>query len=148
MGTFETKFANEPEVELGRRYFTLDQANRALVLADRIVTDVLADYQRVLDQQEILEVLQRKGASEKAKITQNLIISLVERLQSYADELIDLGAEIKDWAGGMVDFPALMDGREIQLCWRHGEQSVQYWHDTDDGCTGRRPISELPATLQ
>ena len=148
MGTFDTKLAQAPQVELGRRYFTLDQANRALVLVDRIVSDVLGDYQQVLDQQEILEVLRRKGLGDKVKATQKLIISLVERLQSYADELTDLGTEMKDWAAGMVDFPALMDGKEIQLCWRHGEESVLYWHSSDDGCTGRRPVSELPATLQ
>ncbi len=135
-----------PDVEMGRRYFTLEQANRALVLVRRILADVLDDYQRVLDEQEMLDLYQRKGPEENVRSTRGRIIRLVERLQSYSDELTEIGVEMKDWAAGMVDFPAWVDGREIQYCWQYGEDGILYWHEVDDGCAGRRRIEPLPIT--
>ena len=134
-----------PTVELDRRYFTVDQANRALVLVKRIVGDVLGDYQRVLDLQEVLEAHQHAGEAERAQQTQERIIELVKRLQGCSDELIELGAEMKDWSTGVVDFPTLAGGQEVQLCWRHGEESILFWHRSDDGCGCRRDILTLPS---
>ncbi|MFW6153893.1 MAG: DUF2203 domain-containing protein [Planctomycetota bacterium] len=143
MDVFGPKTHTPPDVEMGRRYFTLEQANRAVVLVRRILADVLDRYQRVLDEQEMLDVYQRKGPAEKARATQGRIIRLVERLQSLSDELVEIGVEMKDWAGGIVDFPAWVDGREIQYCWQYGEDQILYWHEIDDGCAGRRSIEAL-----
>ena len=145
MEVFRPKTQTPPDVEMGRRYFTLDQADRALVLVRRILADVLDNYQRVLDEQEMLDVHQRKGLTENARATQGRIIRLVERLQSFSDELVEIGVEMKDWAAGIVDFPAWLDGREIQFCWQYGEEGILHWHEIDDGCAGRRPIQMLPA---
>ena len=41
---------------------------------------------------------------------------------------------------GLVDFPALIDGREVYLCWELGEDDVGYWHDMDAGYGGREPL--------
>ena len=130
-----------PRVELGKRYFTVDQANQALVLVNRIVADVLGDYQRVLDLQEVLEAHQQAGEAERARQTQENIIELVKQLQGCSDELIELGAEMKDWATGVVDFPTLAGGQEVQLCWRHGEESILFWHKSDDGCGGASRVA-------
>jgi hypothetical protein len=131
-------------VELGRRYFSLEQANRALVLVRRITGDILGDYQKVLDQQEILEVQQRGHEDDAARQTQGAIITLVDRLQSLADELVDVGAEMRDWAEGIIDFPHLAGGQEIQLCWRHGEPEILHWHYTDQACSARQKLEALP----
>ncbi len=133
-----------PLIELGKRYFTPAQANKALILVHRIVADVLDGYQQVLDRQELLEVHQQRGNADEVRATQKTIIALVERLQSFSDELVDLGGEMKDWPTGIVDFPAYVDGREIQLCWRYGDETVCHWHEIDDGCSGRRSIDTLP----
>jgi hypothetical protein len=132
-------------VELGRKYFSLAQANSALVLVRRITADILSDYQKVLDQQEILEVHQRGHEDEPARQTQGRIVELVERLQSLADELVEIGAEMRDWAEGIIDFPCLQNGKEVQLCWRHGESEITHWHHTDQACSARQAIAMLPA---
>jgi len=144
MDMFNAETHDLPRVELGKRHFTVQQADRALVLVRRIIADVLDAYQRVLDEQELLEIHQRKGAADRARLAQNKIIVLVEQLQSYSDELVEIGAEMKDWATGRVDFPSYRDGKEIQLCWRYGEQQILYWHEIDDGCAGRQPIAPAP----
>ena len=45
---------------------------------------------------------------------------------------------------GLLDFPALVSGRQVWLCWRLGETGIGYWHAHDEGFAGRRPLANLP----
>ena len=63
-----------------------------------------------------------------------------ERLNEYERELRRLGVELKDYFAGLVDFPSMMDEREVYLCWRYGEEEVAYWHELNAGFTGRQRI--------
>ena len=47
---------------------------------------------------------------------------------------------------GLLDFPALVSGRQVWLCWRLGEDDVAFWHGHDEGFAGRRPLANLPDT--
>jgi hypothetical protein len=56
-------------------------------------------------------------------------------------EISELGIQLKDPARGLIDFPSLRDGRVVLLCWQLGEgDTIQWWHDTDSGFAGRKPI--------
>ena len=50
------------------------------------------------------------------------------------------GIVLRDIDRGLVDFPAVIDGREVYLCWELGEDDVAYWHDLDSGYRGREPL--------
>jgi hypothetical protein len=50
------------------------------------------------------------------------------------------GIVLRDIDRGLVDFPAVMDGREVYLCWELGEDEVEFWHDMDAGYGGREPL--------
>jgi hypothetical protein len=50
------------------------------------------------------------------------------------------GCVVKDLDAGLLDFPARIDGQEVYLCWRLGEDRIRYWHRQDEGFSGRRPI--------
>ena len=50
------------------------------------------------------------------------------------------GIVLRDIDRGLIDFPALMDGREVYLCWELGEDEVGYWHDLEGGYGGREPL--------
>jgi len=63
-----------------------------------------------------------------------------EKLQEYVDELRQLGVEPKTLTEGLIDFPSMMDGRIVFLCWKHGESEVQHWHELDAGFGGRQPL--------
>ncbi|MBI1956088.1 MAG: DUF2203 domain-containing protein [Acidobacteria bacterium] len=54
----------------------------------------------------------------------------------------DCGCLVKDLAIGLVDFPCRLGDREVYLCWKLGEPSIQFWHNTDEGFAGRKPIDE------
>jgi hypothetical protein len=47
---------------------------------------------------------------------------------------------LRDLDRGLVDFPALREGREVYLCWVDGEDDIAFWHDLDAGFAGRRPL--------
>ncbi len=42
---------------------------------------------------------------------------------------------------GLLDFPTTWEGRWVHLCWRRGEPRVQAWHEVDEGCAARRPVT-------
>jgi hypothetical protein len=56
-------------------------------------------------------------------------------------ELQELGVVVRDIDRGLVDFPAILEGREAYLCWELGEHGIGYWHDLESGYGGRRPLS-------
>ena len=58
--------------------------------------------------------------------------------------LDDWDVTLRDIGTGLVDFPALANGRPIWLCWRLGEPAtIHWWHEYDTGIDGRQPLSEL-----
>lgn len=65
---------------------------------------------------------------------------LVQIISEGLESLEALGGEPKDLDIGLVDFPAMIDGESVLLCWRYGEKSIDYYHNLSDGFTGRKPI--------
>ncbi len=65
-----------------------------------------------------------------------------EKLQEYVRELTELGVQLKDPERGLVDFPHMMDGRVVFLCWHHGEEELSFWHEVDAGFAGRQSLLE------
>ena len=65
------------------------------------------------------------------------------RFDALIHQIQSAGAQIKDVNIGLLDFPALKDGREVCLCWKHGEGDISFWHEVDEGFAGRQPISSF-----
>jgi hypothetical protein len=65
---------------------------------------------------------------------------LTNAVRSALGEIAALGGVTKDIALGLVDFPHLRDGREVNLCWKLGEDAVRHWHGLDEGYASRRPL--------
>ena len=72
------------------------------------------------------------------------IEELQEQLNDFVTELSSMGCYYKDWnfQTGLVDFPALLDGEIVFLCWRSDEPNLRYFHKIEDGYSGRRPLSK------
>lgn len=121
--------------------FTLDQANRALTYVEPIVRDIQATYRQAVNIQQRLEF----PASERE--THDLTDEhdrAMAKLSLYVDELVDTGAELKDYELGLIDFPADLDGRPVSLCWKLGEPSITHWHEADAGPADRQPVADYP----
>jgi hypothetical protein len=48
--------------------------------------------------------------------------------------------QVKDLRRGLLDFPALRDGREVFLCWEKDEEDIEFWHDLETGYGGRERL--------
>lgn len=72
--------------------------------------------------------------------TVNSSVKAQTELQSILLEFESRGIQIKDLQRGLVDFPALKNGREIFLCWEKGEDDIEFWHDVDSGFSGRERL--------
>lgn len=132
------------------KYFTIDEANHALPLVRAIVADIVRKYGEITERKERLGQIQ-KSRGPKGRVTADLYseeMAQVEEdlekevavLQEYISELEKLGVEIKDLSRGLVDFRALMEGREVYLCWLLGEEEVTHWHELDAGFAGRQSL--------
>ena len=48
--------------------------------------------------------------------------------------------ELRDPATGLIDFPSEIEGEDAFLCWRLGEDAIDYWHTRDEGFDNRKPL--------
>jgi hypothetical protein len=132
----------------GRRVFTVEQANAALPLVRAVASDLSRLSQEVIDRRERLAQLlggrDRKSFgpySEELTQIEEELEKDTQRLQEYVEELRSIGVEPKNGPEGLVDFPSIMDGRLVYLCWKLDEPEVLYWHDLEAGFAGRQPLT-------
>lgn len=132
-----------------KRRFSLEQAKRALPLVSRIVRDIVATHQSIttLQGKQSVATTGKSGkpvkAEKSAKPIDKELEAVVDRLQSFVDELTSIGVELKDYQTGLVDFIGRHQGRDVYLCWKLGEDSITHWHELHTGFAGRLPVSQL-----
>lgn len=64
------------------------------------------------------------------------------RLRAAVEGVQEVGCLIKDLDIGLIDFPTLYRGVEVYLCWKLGEDAIEFWHGIDEGFRGRKPIDQ------
>ena len=70
----------------------------------------------------------------------NQWIRTLAGMQELLGEFQQREIQIKDIERGLLDFPALIGGREVFLCWEQDEETVEFWHDLDAGYAGRERL--------
>jgi hypothetical protein len=120
--------------------FSVSQANRLLpdlrVKVERIV-EIHKEMKAFLaGNKESIDLARQTGNAPVDPV----YFEMLERMQAALDDVTDLGCQVKDLETGLIDFPAVRDGRTVLLCWRLGEDSVGHWHELDAGFSGRKPV--------
>ncbi len=64
----------------------------------------------------------------------------VQEAKDTLAEIDAIGVQVKDLEEGLLDFPCIIDGRTVLLCWKLGEKEIGYWHSPEDGFAGRKPL--------
>jgi hypothetical protein len=124
------------------KLFTIEDANALLPTVRGIVGKVQRAYARVSAKQEAARQAAAGAANGGGGMEggSGYVISLTALAES-AGQLEALGVQIKDYARGLIDFPALRDGRVVLLCWQMGEgDELEWWHDLEAGFAGRQPL--------
>jgi hypothetical protein len=121
-------------------YFTVDQANAALVLIRPLMGQLLEIRQVILSKQPELEPMLQKALGNGGSSLASEVAMEVAEMQDLVLQIQSTGALFKDVNSGLVDFLSKREGMDVFLCWRFGEEEVRYWHDLDAGFAGRQPI--------
>ncbi|TLZ60195.1 MAG: DUF2203 family protein [Methanobacteriota archaeon] len=146
--------AGVPTVELPTKVFTVQQADRLLPALEAILHEM--DH-RSLRLREVLELVQDaeeywgaviadpdvRGREKYAELLRERD-DLEASLQGDIERVTALGAVLKDYQQGLVDFYGYIEGRLVFLCWQRGEPAVRFYHPLEGGFAGRRPIAPVP----
>ncbi len=129
------------------RYFTLQEANRAVAELRPVVEEMVEHRRRFREAQEQRGVLTEQAGSNGGDLTPGDFAEVEHELEDEATSLAvcieriqSAGAQVKDLDEGLLDFPALREGEEILLCWRLGEDEIGFWHGPDEGFAGRKAL--------
>lgn len=77
------------------------------------------------------------------RLTRLRMQGLIDQMAADVARIDELGLTLRDIERGLVDFPALVSGRQIWLCWQRGDRAIGWWHSLDMGFAGRLPLSEI-----
>ena len=141
------------------RFYTLDAAN-ALVPDLAVVTGRLREQRDELvglrdayrDREGVVltDVIAELPEADEADADPELrrlrlrMRGIVDQMQADVAWLDERDIVLRDIGTALVDFPALVSGRQVWLCWRGGEPAIGFWHNVDEGFAGRRPLQALP----
>lgn len=135
-------------MRMANRTFTLNQAKELLPILESLLRRVQENKQRLeqIDQQfqevnsrillhggllvDIEPLAKLRGERER----------LAEGIKDAISEIGAMGVQVKDVDTGLLDFPCMVDGEVILLCWRMGEKTITHWHGTNEGFAGRKAI--------
>jgi hypothetical protein len=78
----------------------------------------------------VAQAAKRRAEREKA----------LQETRDTLAEIDEIGVQVKDLAQGLLDFPCVMEGQTVLLCWKLGEKEIGFWHSQEEGFAGRKPL--------
>ncbi|HET7439996.1 MAG TPA: DUF2203 domain-containing protein [Terriglobales bacterium] len=135
---------------MSERTFTLDEAHALLPILEsllrtaiegkKLIEEVDKELQEIAHRVflnggtllKIVPLARRKMEREKA----------LQRTKDAVAEIHATGVQVKDLDIGLLDFPCVVEGKTVLLCWKYGEKKITHWHGTTEGFAGRKPIDE------
>jgi hypothetical protein len=132
------------------RNFTLEEAQSLLPVLETLLRRAQDRGRRCAEIEVELDQLRQQIAIQGGM---NVDVATAARnrterdkaLQETKDALAEvaaIGVQVKDLEKGLLDFPCLLEGKTVLLCWKQGETEIGFWHSTEDGFAGRKPIDE------
>ena len=142
------------------RFYDIDAANAAIPELDGIVGILRQQREELVRLRDDIvargaggegapEAVTAPTGSGEAPISNDLRLirlrmqGLIDQMAAGVARIDALGLTLRDIERGLVDFPALVSGRQVWLCWKHGEAVISWWHDLETGFDGRRVLAEL-----
>lgn len=122
-----------------KKHFTPYEVNKRLPLVKQIVSDILVKGS------ELKQIaISQEGPNDRSAYEKTM-----KQINGLVDELESLGCFYKDWSfeKGLVDFPSIIDGREVMICWQGDELEVRWYHGLEEGYQERCPIPEELLTV-
>jgi hypothetical protein len=131
------------------RYYDIDEANRAIADVERILLDLRDQREELIRLRDVVVEAQAPsgtpptGTAADTRTARLRMQFLVDQMQAGVTQLVERDVTLREIPTGLIDFPALANGRQIWLCWRLGEGPIEWWHEMDEGFAGRRLLADL-----
>jgi hypothetical protein len=130
--------------------FTLDQAHRLLPVLKSLLKRSMEGKQLVDQVDKELQDLKHRillsgGLTVDVPALARRRAERDKALQEAKDaiaEINSIGVQVKDLEIGLLDFPCALEDEVVLLCWKYGEEKIQYWHGLEEGFQGRKPLDQ------
>jgi hypothetical protein len=137
------------EQEQEPRLFTLTEAERTLREIEPLLVEAVESRRQLAEAEEKVAAITSRiqvmgGILVDTKMTsalRNERDKLVGSIRVALEGIEATGCLVKDLDTGLLDFPAQIDGEDVYLCWRLGEDRIRFWHRRDEGFAGRKPLN-------
>jgi Uncharacterized conserved protein (DUF2203) len=121
------------------RHYSVEEANAALDWV-RGRLEAMRAAREMLTDEEARAALAAAGPGNGGGQPGRVVSEGFLTLRAALTELQEAEVVLRDLDRGLVDFPAVRDGREVYLCWVEGEDQIGFWHEPDAGYAGREPL--------
>ena len=121
------------------RHFTIEQANLLLSSLKPLLRE-LRDAKDLLTDDEAHELLSDSAPTNGGGPAGRQVGEAFLEVRKLLLAVQEAGIVVRDIDRGLIDFPAVIEGREVYLCWELGEDEVNFWHDLETGYRGRQPL--------
>jgi hypothetical protein len=126
------------------RLFTVNEANSLLPELRPLVQRILDRLGSLREKSEDVVRAERLSPASpdlmKSLQRNEAIARLIHEVKCLVEEINAFGCVCKGIEEGLVDFPCMLGGEIVFLCWRFGEESVGHWHKIEDGFAGRKTL--------
>jgi hypothetical protein len=121
------------------KHYTREEARELLPQIRKWLADLNRQREEMQRYETRLSGLTEAG-NDVGGDTVNSWIRALAAMQELLAEFQKRRIFIKDLSRGLLDFPALIGGREVFLCWEQDEDDVEFWHDLETGYSGREKL--------
>ncbi len=124
-----------------KKYFTLEEAN-ALIPAMQIEIEALQHVQAQFEgKYKELQIRKKMGKSNSDLFSLEVEMEFLQiEANTHLNNITQKGVELKGIEAGLIDFPSIIEGKEVLLCWKIGEPCIQHYHGPEDGFRGRKKL--------
>ena len=122
-----------------KKHYTQPEAKALLPRVRKWLAELNQLREQVEKQEERLDNLMAPGADLGGALVNGWVRNLA-RMKDLFLEFHRREIQIKDVSRGLIDFPAIIGGKEVFLCWEEGEDDIEFWHDLGTGYSGREKL--------
>ena len=122
-----------------RKHYTRDEARGLLPEIREWLLELKDLRQRIARQDKRIAELLARGNDVGGDVV-NIWVKTLGNTRAVLKRFAKREIQIKDLDRGLIDFPAIVGGREVFLCWEQDEEDIEFWHDLDTGYAGRERL--------
>ena len=124
-----------------QKHYTIEQARALLPRIREWLAQIHQIRRRLKTLDERIAQMLTPGVDVGGESVQSQLLLIVE-LQQVVREFEKREIQLKEVDRGLIDFPAIIGGKEVFLCWEQDENDIEFWHDLDTGYAGREKLQD------